>query len=283
MKRSPNDIETPKSAFNRGLLDIPKDVMVFILSFLSFSDVVNVSTLNSSMKQIVDNDNLWKLLIQRQYAQMNLAVPTKTTEATWKETHKMNLHYRELIETGSNMTLKKNIIESKEALQTAFGRFHYSGMHRYVIKIISVNYVGVGVGSTLLSSKEDCGREKLHYTVGCSAYYFSGVWYGCKGKRNIFANSDAFFSGDEITLYFDVDNGKVRYYQNDKLIASCKVHIRKEQIRKGQKQVKKGLRIAIVLGGSNAVSIVDYRPIDKFPSDKMITKPEYKTNTRFQD
>eukprot|EP01118_Nematostelium_gracile_P003601 TRINITY_DN1416_c0_g1_i1.p1 TRINITY_DN1416_c0_g1~~TRINITY_DN1416_c0_g1_i1.p1 ORF type:complete len:148 (+),score=35.48 TRINITY_DN1416_c0_g1_i1:434-877(+) len=143
----------------------------------------------------------------------------------------------------------------------AYGRYHHSGKHKYVIQIVkNTGLVGIGVGS----KKSLKGANYMNAATGYSVYTSTGHWYGHKKKANVCCQSSKLNTNDKIEVYFDVDTEKVRYYRGSQLLASCKTN-------RGKEEIEKGLRLAIALRAAE-VAIVDYEAIDSLPNGKMKQK-----------
>eukprot|EP01118_Nematostelium_gracile_P012267 TRINITY_DN4453_c0_g1_i1.p1 TRINITY_DN4453_c0_g1~~TRINITY_DN4453_c0_g1_i1.p1 ORF type:complete len:264 (-),score=56.72 TRINITY_DN4453_c0_g1_i1:104-895(-) len=248
-----------------SLSALPKDMLLQILSFLRLKDLGCVSCVNRSLKELTDVDNLWKNLVEKDWTEKKLAIPTNPFNQTWKELYKSKVYFSTFIEGGDNVAINKNVASAAQSsTQMAFGKFHYSGRHKYTVQINNLGYFGVGVASTALSEKEIKGGEILTRKVGCCVFYRSGYWYGWKkGNSNLFSESKYQFNTNEkIEVYFDVDNGKVKYVVGTRTLASCKVI-------QGYK-IEKGLRFAVVLASGGSLTIVDYQTVDQLPTTKMV-------------
>eukprot|EP01118_Nematostelium_gracile_P005430 TRINITY_DN1718_c0_g1_i9.p1 TRINITY_DN1718_c0_g1~~TRINITY_DN1718_c0_g1_i9.p1 ORF type:complete len:282 (-),score=50.90 TRINITY_DN1718_c0_g1_i9:4-849(-) len=265
-----------------SLFLLPRDVILHLLSILPLSDILNISTLNRSMRDLVENDQLWRRLFEQSYRKRDLVLPTTPSHRTWKESYKNIIYHQTFIEGGDNILIRKNIAGLKTPMeygemQMVFGRFHNSGKHRYTLNIDEKSYIGVGVASREITGDRVKESEILHSTAGCSVYYDSGVWYGRQETKSndLGDERDPFDKGDQINLYFDVDNQQVAYYKGSKLLIKC-MTFRENDLYPDiipSDKLEKGLRLGLVLGAQNSqVTIVDYRPVDAFPVDDVIDK-----------
>eukprot|EP01118_Nematostelium_gracile_P012649 TRINITY_DN464_c0_g2_i4.p1 TRINITY_DN464_c0_g2~~TRINITY_DN464_c0_g2_i4.p1 ORF type:complete len:283 (+),score=55.94 TRINITY_DN464_c0_g2_i4:58-906(+) len=262
--RSKEDIEIDlerKGDPKNILWSLPNDMVLLILSFLPVKELMRISVLSRTMRELTKNDLLWKNLWEQTHVEKSIMMPIKPPNETWRESYK-SLRY--FIEGGDEIKLKNNVAKGGEhPIRMAFGRFHYSGKHKYVVRIDQLDYVGIGVASTLITETIVKGGEKLHSTNGCSVYYYSGVWYGQKERQGQEPEGSQLHHNDEIHVYFDVESGKVEYYKGSNLLGRCKTF--------GEDEHKKGLRLGVVLKGYEKeaiVSIVDYQPVDVFPTQK---------------
>eukprot|EP01118_Nematostelium_gracile_P008308 TRINITY_DN2751_c0_g1_i1.p1 TRINITY_DN2751_c0_g1~~TRINITY_DN2751_c0_g1_i1.p1 ORF type:complete len:275 (-),score=36.89 TRINITY_DN2751_c0_g1_i1:40-864(-) len=244
------------------LFALPRDVIGYILLFLPLKDLLRTTTLSKSMKELTDSDHIWRNLLVQESSRRDLPMMTKPTHDTWKETFKSKIYFSTFIECGIYINIKNNVASVGDRgvlgsiAEMAFTRFHYSGKHKYVIRIDNNNYVGIGVGSRELPV---LGEAKLHSTPSCSVYYYTGYWYGKRRNRE-YEIQTAFNKGDHIHLYFDVDTREIRYYNQSKLLGNC-------TLQETENRTEKGLRLAIVLGSTNSsVSIIDYQSVDTLPS-----------------
>eukprot|EP01118_Nematostelium_gracile_P005422 TRINITY_DN1718_c0_g1_i10.p1 TRINITY_DN1718_c0_g1~~TRINITY_DN1718_c0_g1_i10.p1 ORF type:complete len:277 (-),score=55.31 TRINITY_DN1718_c0_g1_i10:93-923(-) len=260
-----------------SLFLLPRDVILHLLSILPLSDILNISTLNRSMRDLVENDQLWRRLFEQSYRKEDLVSPTIPSHGTWKESYKNIIHHQTFIEGGSNILIRKNVAGLKTPMvygqmQMVFGRFHNSGKHRYTLNIDEKSYVGVGVASREVIGDRLKESEILHMTIGCSVYYNTGIWYGrdeIPGDIYRRRQSDNLNKGDQVHLYFDVDTQQVAYYKDSQLLAKCLTFQESSPgYNNSSCRLEKGLRLALVLGAQNSqVTIVDYRPVDALPDN----------------
>eukprot|EP01118_Nematostelium_gracile_P005423 TRINITY_DN1718_c0_g1_i11.p1 TRINITY_DN1718_c0_g1~~TRINITY_DN1718_c0_g1_i11.p1 ORF type:complete len:277 (-),score=55.92 TRINITY_DN1718_c0_g1_i11:93-923(-) len=260
-----------------SLFLLPRDVILHLLSILPLSDILNISTLNRSMRDLVENDQLWRRLFEQSYRKRDLVLPTTPSHRTWKESYKNIIYHQTFIEGGDNILIRKNIAGLKTPMeygdmQMVFGRFHNSGKHRYTLNIDEKSYIGIGVASREIIGDQVKKSEILDNTVGCSVYYYSGIWYGRKETQtDNFGRyqSDSFEKGDQINIYFDVDTQQVAYYKDSKLLTTCTTLQEGDlDVTPSDGNFEKGLRLALVLGAQNSqVTIVDYRPVDALPDN----------------
>ncbi len=67
---------------------LPKDVMVKIFSLLEIKDVMRCSEVNKQWKEYTNQDQLWKVLCERDFAYSRLDSKTFAENATsWKKTY----------------------------------------------------------------------------------------------------------------------------------------------------------------------------------------------------
>eukprot|EP01118_Nematostelium_gracile_P007183 TRINITY_DN2325_c0_g1_i5.p1 TRINITY_DN2325_c0_g1~~TRINITY_DN2325_c0_g1_i5.p1 ORF type:complete len:281 (+),score=36.65 TRINITY_DN2325_c0_g1_i5:91-933(+) len=254
------DLDSEKGDPKNVLWGLPKDMVTLILSFLPVKEMMKASVLSRTMREITKNDLLWKNLFERSYVERGITMPIKPSQESWKESYKSLVSYCTFIEGGDELELNHNVAKmNKEFPRTAFGRFHYSGKHKYTVRIDQLAYIGIGVASTRITAELVKGTEHMHHKSGCSIYYYSGTWY-CEKERASY--SIGFHQDDQIHVYFDVESGQVEYYNGSKLLERCHTI--------GEDQHKDGLRLGVVLKAhykTNAaiVSIVDYQPVDAFP------------------
>eukprot|EP01118_Nematostelium_gracile_P005424 TRINITY_DN1718_c0_g1_i2.p1 TRINITY_DN1718_c0_g1~~TRINITY_DN1718_c0_g1_i2.p1 ORF type:complete len:190 (-),score=35.76 TRINITY_DN1718_c0_g1_i2:25-594(-) len=172
-----------------SLFLLPRDVILHLLSILPLSDILNISTLNRSMRDLVENDQLWRRLFEQSYRKEDLVSPTIPSHGTWKESYKNIIHHQTFIEGGSNILIRKNVAGLKTPMvygqmQMVFGRFHNSGKHRYTLNIDEKSYVGVGVASREVIGDRLKESEILHMTIGCSVYYNTCLLYTSPSPRD---------------------------------------------------------------------------------------------------
>eukprot|EP01118_Nematostelium_gracile_P003319 TRINITY_DN1379_c0_g1_i11.p1 TRINITY_DN1379_c0_g1~~TRINITY_DN1379_c0_g1_i11.p1 ORF type:complete len:242 (+),score=37.66 TRINITY_DN1379_c0_g1_i11:86-811(+) len=236
------------------LLTLPRDMLVQILFFLPLKDLNRISTVNRLMRELSQVDHLWKNLLEQDCAQMKLDQPTKPSDQSWKDYYKTKIYFKTFIEGGTSISRNKNTAESTVSkIEMVFGRFHYSGKHKYTIKVHERGYVGIGVASNALTQQEIVGGEKLAHTPGCSVYYYTGVWYGWKEQKNPrgFLQGVILNAEDVIDVSFNVDNGEVEYVRETKTLGVC-------QVNQGY-DLKRGLRLGVVLSKPGSVTIIDYQ------------------------
>eukprot|EP01118_Nematostelium_gracile_P009992 TRINITY_DN3394_c0_g1_i3.p1 TRINITY_DN3394_c0_g1~~TRINITY_DN3394_c0_g1_i3.p1 ORF type:complete len:269 (-),score=54.28 TRINITY_DN3394_c0_g1_i3:67-873(-) len=248
-----------------SLFVIPRDVIILILSFLPLKNVAVVSTVNKSMKAMTESEDLWKRLLERYYEDRGVKLPSKPSNETWRDYYKSMIHYRVFIEGGDEIKINRHIAETQAMRkdQVVYGRFHASGIHKYVLRIEKMSNIGIGVGSKELVGEYGTDEERFHMSTGCSVLYSTGYWYGTKQKKHVYGQCRTLHQRDEITVYFDVEKGRVKYFYGDEILANCKTNHGSD--------IEKGLRIGIVLGSFSIVSIIDYQPIGVFPTQKKPT------------
>eukprot|EP01118_Nematostelium_gracile_P007179 TRINITY_DN2325_c0_g1_i1.p1 TRINITY_DN2325_c0_g1~~TRINITY_DN2325_c0_g1_i1.p1 ORF type:complete len:278 (+),score=41.70 TRINITY_DN2325_c0_g1_i1:91-924(+) len=251
------DLDSEKGDPKNVLWGLPKDMVTLILSFLPVKEMMKASVLSRTMREITKNDLLWKNLFERSYVERGITMPIKPSQESWKESYKSLVYYCTFIEGGDDVELNRNVAKMNRLLtRMVFGRFHYSGKHKYTVRIDQLAYIGIGVASTLITGNRIKGDAIIYCTNGCSFYYYSGNCYG----ENIDSTGSNLHDNDEIHVYFDVESGQVEYHNGSKLLARCHTI--------GEDQHKEGLRLAIVLAAAlknPIVSIVDYQPVDAFP------------------
>eukprot|EP01118_Nematostelium_gracile_P012645 TRINITY_DN464_c0_g1_i6.p1 TRINITY_DN464_c0_g1~~TRINITY_DN464_c0_g1_i6.p1 ORF type:complete len:269 (+),score=39.13 TRINITY_DN464_c0_g1_i6:70-876(+) len=258
-------METNQNIKTKGtvLWTLPKEMVILILSFLPLREIGKVSVLSRTMRELSNNDLLWKTLFEQSYIERGLTIPINPPKESWKESYKLLAYFSTFIEAGDKVELNHNIAKMSHQNTTglALGRFHYSGKHHYVVKIEELEYIGIGVASTTITKELVQMGEKLHDTRGCSVYYYTGTWYGRKEINN---ENTMFKENDQVHVYFDVESGQVEYYNGSKFVGRCKTL--------GKDEHKDGLRLGVVLRTyyrkESIVSIVDYQPIDVFPTQK---------------
>jgi len=248
---------------------LPKEMILHILSFLDYKDLMVISSLGRCWKLLAENDTLWKgLCISFIQEKLERIEPFEKPEGqSWKGYFRL-LPYYTFEDCGGSLQFSEN----KQTVQVcptgvggyiaqmAVGRLHTSGRHKYTIRINNNTYVGIGVASPRIGGTVLQGDALLHKTEGCSVYYYTGFWYGRKGDRNVFSQFEIFQEGDKINLYLDVDERVVKYFKGDSLLLSCKTHI---------SHLEKGMKLAVVLGHNNSsVSIVGYSPVLQCPKEK---------------
>eukprot|EP01118_Nematostelium_gracile_P008354 TRINITY_DN2769_c0_g1_i2.p1 TRINITY_DN2769_c0_g1~~TRINITY_DN2769_c0_g1_i2.p1 ORF type:complete len:259 (-),score=32.32 TRINITY_DN2769_c0_g1_i2:45-821(-) len=243
------------------LWDLPKEMVILILSFLPLGEMKKASMLSRTMREFTNNDLLWKIRYERSYIERGTAIPIKPLQETWKDCYKTLVYFSTFIEGGDEIDFKYNVAKmNRDCARTAFGRFHYSGKHKYTVRIDQQSYIGVGVASTRLTGEVVKIGAMLHQSYGCSVYYYTGIWYGQESLTG--KHSASFNENDQIHVYFDVESGQVEYYNGSKLLVRCHTI--------GEDEHKDGLRLGVILRAQRntpaMVSIVDYQPIDAFPT-----------------
>eukprot|EP01118_Nematostelium_gracile_P012641 TRINITY_DN464_c0_g1_i2.p1 TRINITY_DN464_c0_g1~~TRINITY_DN464_c0_g1_i2.p1 ORF type:complete len:239 (+),score=21.56 TRINITY_DN464_c0_g1_i2:70-786(+) len=213
-------METNQNIKTKGtvLWTLPKEMVILILSFLPLREIGKVSVLSRTMRELSNNDLLWKTLFEQSYIERGLTIPINPPKESWKESYKLLAYFSTFIEAGDKVELNHNIAKMSHQNTTglALGRFHYSGKHHYVVKIEELEYIGIGVASTL---SEDLvkGVEILHRIHGCCVYYHSGMCYG----KEVHSQNGKFHKNDLAHVYFDVESGQVEYYNGCKFVVRC--------------------------------------------------------------
>lgn len=78
--------------------EIPTDVMLIIFSFLEVKDLCrNAISVCRPWKKMIDNDNLWRLLYDKEFFHSNLYSKVKAKEETWKQTYQFFMQKSHII------------------------------------------------------------------------------------------------------------------------------------------------------------------------------------------
>jgi len=153
----------------------------------------------------------------------------------------------------------------------AVGKQHFSGKHKYSIRIDDATDVGIGIVSS--KRREQLNTEaSLHLSEGCCVYYYTGVWYGKTKGTSVTGRGETFRDGDVLDVYFNVKSRKVKIFKNkEKLLLRCRTLEKSGELGKQKKEptTLASMGLAVVLGKEKSkVSILDYSNVKRFPKEK---------------
>jgi hypothetical protein len=102
---------------NVEMKDLPQEIILDIFRKLEEKDLVNVS-INRQWKQLMDNENLWEILCQRDFSIFTKIAPPSiplevTYEDSWKKSYQLlKIGYNKI--TDENGTVREGIFKNGE-------------------------------------------------------------------------------------------------------------------------------------------------------------------------
>jgi len=242
------------------------------MSFLDFKDILSISLLNKNWRTIVESESVWRDLCQRTFEEV---VGNKSPEGIpWKLYYQMlsNARFKQCASgvelSNHNKTVRRSKM-TKEFGLLAIGKPHYSGKHKYSIRIDDATDVGIGIASS--KKREELNFEaSLHVSEGCCIYYYTGVWYGKTKGTSVTGRGETFRDGDIIDIYFNVKSRKVKIFKNqDKLLLRCRTLEQTLQAKQKKEVASSSMGLGVVLGKvKSKVTIIDYSYFKRFPKEK---------------